>query len=175
MALTLRFGAAEHNNTHARRKEKKSEVDFKKVKQKKKHFSNFFLAAAFLSHLFFCLGKSPSVTIRRTQPEEGKKQNCCFLNTLCHCVAPCEGVESSSDVALYSGLAAGVVTVVLLVVAVTLYRKSQSEYGVDVIDSSALTGGFQSFSFKSSRQGEPPLGRGTQSLLAAISRSLKRS
>lgn len=67
---------------------------------------------------------------------------------------PCEGVESSSDVALYSGLAAGVVTVVLLVVAVTLYRKSQSEYGVDVIDSSALTGGFQSFSFKSSRQGE---------------------
>lgn len=66
-----------------------------------------------------------------------------------------EGVENSSDVALYSGLAAGVVTVVLLIVAVTLYRRSQSEYGVDVIDSSALTGGFQSFSFKSSRQGEP--------------------
>uniref|UniRef100_A0AAQ5Y549 Netrin receptor UNC5 n=1 Tax=Amphiprion ocellaris TaxID=80972 RepID=A0AAQ5Y549_AMPOC len=66
-----------------------------------------------------------------------------------------QGVESSSDVALYSGLAAGVVTVVLLIVAVTLYRRSQSEYGVDVIDSSALTGGFQSFSFKTSRQGEP--------------------
>lgn len=65
-----------------------------------------------------------------------------------------QGVESSSDVALYSGLAAGVVTVVLLIVAVTLYRRSQSEYGVDVIDSSALTGGFQSFSFKTSRQGE---------------------
>lgn len=57
--------------------------------------------------------------------------------------------------ALYSGLTAGVVTVVLLIVAVTLYRRSQSEYGVDVIDSSALTGGFQSFSFKTSRQGEP--------------------
>uniref|UniRef100_H2LCH2 Netrin receptor UNC5 n=1 Tax=Oryzias latipes TaxID=8090 RepID=H2LCH2_ORYLA len=65
--------------------------------------------------------------------------------------------ESSSDVALYSGLAAGVVTVVLLIVAVTLYRRSQSEYGVDVIDSSALTGGFQSFSFKTSRQANPLL------------------
>lgn len=72
------------------------------------------------------------------------------------CVSlPFQGVESSSDVALYSGLAAGVVTVVLLIIAVTLYRRSQSEYGVDVIDSSALTGGFQSFSFKTSRQGEP--------------------
>uniref|UniRef100_A0A7N9ATU7 Netrin receptor UNC5 n=1 Tax=Mastacembelus armatus TaxID=205130 RepID=A0A7N9ATU7_9TELE len=58
----------------------------------------------------------------------------------------------SDDVALYSGLAAGVVTVVLLIIAVTLYRRSQSEYGVDVIDSSALTGGFQSFSFKTSHQ-----------------------
>lgn len=66
----------------------------------------------------------------------------------------CQGVENSSDVALYSGLAAGVVTVVLLIIAVTLYRRSQSEYGVDVIDSSALTGGFQSFSFKTSRQGK---------------------
>ncbi|KAJ0057260.1 hypothetical protein NL108_002181, partial [Boleophthalmus pectinirostris] len=63
---------------------------------------------------------------------------------LCH--------ETVSDVALYSGLAAGVVTVVVLIVAVTLYRRSQSEYGVDVIDSSALTGGFQSFTFKTSRQ-----------------------
>uniref|UniRef100_A0A8C7YVN3 Netrin receptor UNC5 n=1 Tax=Oryzias sinensis TaxID=183150 RepID=A0A8C7YVN3_9TELE len=68
-----------------------------------------------------------------------------------------QGAESSSDVALYSGLAAGVVTVVLLIVAVTLYRRSQSEYGVDVIDSSALTGGFQSFSFKTSRQANPLL------------------
>lgn len=63
-------------------------------------------------------------------------------------------MESNNDVALYSGLAAGVVTVVVLVIAVTLYRRNQSEYGVDVIDSSALTGGFQSFSFKSARQGE---------------------
>ncbi|XP_036833015.1 netrin receptor UNC5D isoform X5 [Oncorhynchus mykiss] len=66
-------------------------------------------------------------------------------------------LEGSSDVALYSGLAAGVVTVVVLIVAVTLYRRNQSEYGVDVIDSSALTGGFQSFSFKTARQGNPLL------------------
>uniref|UniRef100_A0A4W5Q936 Netrin receptor UNC5 n=1 Tax=Hucho hucho TaxID=62062 RepID=A0A4W5Q936_9TELE len=65
-----------------------------------------------------------------------------------------QSLEGSSDVALYSGLAAGVVTVVVLIVAVTLYRRNQSEYGVDVIDSSALTGGFQSFSFKTACQGE---------------------
>lgn len=56
--------------------------------------------------------------------------------------------------ALYSGLGAGIVAVVILVVAVMLYRKSHSDYGVDVIDSSALTGGFQSFNFKTTRQGE---------------------
>ncbi|CAL8406136.1 unnamed protein product [Arctogadus glacialis] len=61
-------------------------------------------------------------------------------------------VESSSDVVLYSGLSAGVLTVVVLIVVVTLYRRSHSEYGVDVIDSSALTGGFQSFTYKTSRQ-----------------------
>ncbi|XP_005720216.1 netrin receptor UNC5D-like isoform X2 [Pundamilia nyererei] len=77
---------------------------------------------------------------------------CTQNRKLLHDAKP-QGVENSSDVALYSGLAAGVVTVVLLIVAVTLYRRSQSEYGVDVIDSSALTGGFQSFSFKTSRQG----------------------
>uniref|UniRef100_UPI0037E897DB unc-5 netrin receptor Da isoform X2 n=1 Tax=Semicossyphus pulcher TaxID=241346 RepID=UPI0037E897DB len=81
---------------------------------------------------------------------------CTQNRKLLHDAKP-QGVESSSDVALYSGLAAGVVTVVLLIVAVTLYRRSQSEYGVDVIDSSALTGGFQSFSFKTSRQANPLL------------------
>ncbi|KAM6987044.1 netrin receptor UNC5D-like [Aplochiton taeniatus] len=68
-----------------------------------------------------------------------------------------QSVEDSGDVALYSGLAAGVVTVVVLIVAVTLYRRSRSQYGVDVIDSSALTGGFQSFSFKTAHQGNPLL------------------
>uniref|UniRef100_A0A669EYM8 Netrin receptor UNC5 n=1 Tax=Oreochromis niloticus TaxID=8128 RepID=A0A669EYM8_ORENI len=54
-----------------------------------------------------------------------------------------QSMESSNDVALYSGLGAGIITVAILVVAVMLYRKNHSEYGVDVIDSSALTGGFQ--------------------------------
>uniref|UniRef100_A0A8B9P0C8 Netrin receptor UNC5 n=1 Tax=Apteryx owenii TaxID=8824 RepID=A0A8B9P0C8_APTOW len=50
-------------------------------------------------------------------------------------------IENASDIALYSGLGAAVIAVAVLVVGVTLYRRSQSEYGVDVIDSSALTGG----------------------------------
>uniref|UniRef100_A0A667Y1L6 Netrin receptor UNC5 n=1 Tax=Myripristis murdjan TaxID=586833 RepID=A0A667Y1L6_9TELE len=65
-----------------------------------------------------------------------------------------QSMDSSNDVALYSGLGAGIIAVAILVVAVMLYRKNQSEYGVDVIDSSALTGGFQSFNFKTTRQGE---------------------
>uniref|UniRef100_A0A671PHD5 Netrin receptor UNC5 n=1 Tax=Sinocyclocheilus anshuiensis TaxID=1608454 RepID=A0A671PHD5_9TELE len=73
------------------------------------------------------------------------------------CNALCPGMENSTDVALYSGLSAGVIAVVVIIVAITLYRKSQSEYGVDVIDSSALAGGFQSFNFKTTRQGNPLL------------------
>uniref|UniRef100_A0A8C5HW87 Netrin receptor UNC5 n=1 Tax=Gouania willdenowi TaxID=441366 RepID=A0A8C5HW87_GOUWI len=65
--------------------------------------------------------------------------------------------RGSTDVALYSGLGAGIVAVAILVVAVMLYRKNHSDYGVDVIDSSALAGGFQSFNFKTTRQGNPLL------------------
>lgn len=64
------------------------------------------------------------------------------------------GIENASDIALYSGLGAAVVAVTVLVVGITLYRRSQSDYGVDVIDSSALTGGFQTFNFKTVRQGQ---------------------
>ncbi|KAM3611780.1 uncharacterized protein V6R79_024129 [Siganus canaliculatus] len=64
-----------------------------------------------------------------------------------------QSMDSSNDVALYSGLGAGIIAVVILVVAVMLYRKNHSDYGVDVIDSSALAGGFQSFNFKTTRQG----------------------
>uniref|UniRef100_A0A8C0W384 Netrin receptor UNC5 n=1 Tax=Castor canadensis TaxID=51338 RepID=A0A8C0W384_CASCN len=65
------------------------------------------------------------------------------------------GIENASDIALYSGLGAAVVAVAVLVIGVTIYRRSQSDYGVDVIDSSALTGGFQTFNFKTVRQGQP--------------------
>lgn len=64
------------------------------------------------------------------------------------------GIENASDIALYSGLGAAVVAVAVLVIGVTLYRRSHSDYGVDVIDSSALTGGFQTFNFKTVRQGQ---------------------
>nr|XP_033805830.1 netrin receptor UNC5D isoform X2 [Geotrypetes seraphini] len=64
-----------------------------------------------------------------------------------------QDIESASDIALYSGLGAAIIAVAVLVVGITLYRRSQSEYGVDVIDSSALTGGFQTFNFKTVRQG----------------------
>ncbi|ELW68737.1 Netrin receptor UNC5D, partial [Tupaia chinensis] len=64
-----------------------------------------------------------------------------------------QSIESASDIALYSGLGAAVVAVAVLVIGVTLYRRSHSDYGVDVIDSSALTGGFQTFNFKTVRQG----------------------
>lgn len=68
-------------------------------------------------------------------------------------------MDGSNDVALYSGLGAGILAVAILVVAVMLYKKNHSEYGVDVIDSSALTGGFQSFNFKTTRQGENAMQR----------------
>ncbi|PKK19851.1 unc-5 netrin receptor D [Columba livia] len=64
-----------------------------------------------------------------------------------------QNIETGSDIALYSGLGAAVIAVAVLVVGVTLYRRSQSEYGVDVVDSAALTGASQTFNFKTGRQG----------------------
>uniref|UniRef100_A0A8D0AZI1 Netrin receptor UNC5 n=1 Tax=Salvator merianae TaxID=96440 RepID=A0A8D0AZI1_SALMN len=64
-----------------------------------------------------------------------------------------QDIENVTDIALYSGLGAAVIAVAVIAVGITLYRRSQSEYGVDVIDSSALTGGFQTFNFKTVRQG----------------------
>ncbi|XP_018524925.1 netrin receptor UNC5D isoform X1 [Lates calcarifer] len=81
---------------------------------------------------------------------------CTQNRKLLHDVKP-QSMDSTNDVALYSGLGAGIIAVAILVVAVMLYRKNHSEYGVDVIDSSALTGGFQSFNFKTTRQGNPLL------------------
>ncbi|XP_070992253.1 netrin receptor UNC5D-like isoform X3 [Oncorhynchus clarkii lewisi] len=77
---------------------------------------------------------------------------CSQNGKLLHDVKP-QSMDGSNDVALYSGLGAGIIAVTVLAVAVMLYRKNQSDYGVDVIDSSALTGGFQSFNFKTTRQG----------------------
>ncbi|KAG8440856.1 hypothetical protein GDO86_006552, partial [Hymenochirus boettgeri] len=93
-----------------------------------------------------CTAPAPTIG---GQPCEGLSQeseNC--TEGLC-----IQGAENASDIALYSGLGAAIIAVAFLVVGITLYRRSQSEYGVDVIDSSALTGGFQTFNFKTVRQG----------------------
>nr|XP_008954413.2 netrin receptor UNC5D isoform X5 [Pan paniscus] len=81
------------------------------------------------------------------------------------------GIENASDIALYSGLGAAVVAVAVLVIGVTLYRRSQSDYGVDVIDSSALTGGFQTFNFKTVRQGNSLLLNSTMQPDLTVSRT----
>ncbi|XP_016369999.1 netrin receptor UNC5D isoform X3 [Sinocyclocheilus rhinocerous] len=104
-----------------------------------------------------CNAPPPRHRGKMCEGEGQSTENCtgglCTQNgKLMHDVKP-QSMENSIDVALYSGLSAGVIAVVVLIVAITLYRKSQSEYGVDVIDSSALAGGFQSFNFKTTRQG----------------------
>ncbi|XP_036750261.1 netrin receptor UNC5D isoform X10 [Manis pentadactyla] len=80
----------------------------------------------------FCEGLS--------QESENCTDGLCILDKKpLHEIKP-QSIENASDIALYSGLGAAVVTVAVLVIGVTLYRRSQSDYGVDVIDSSALTG-----------------------------------
>ncbi|KAG7477192.1 hypothetical protein MATL_G00091830 [Megalops atlanticus] len=108
-----------------------------------------------------CTAPAPKHGGRECEGAPQDTENCtgelCTHNRkLLHDVKP-QSIEGTNDVALYSGLAAGVIAVAVLVVAVMLYRKNRSEYGVDVIDSSTLTGGFQSFNFKTTRQGNPLL------------------
>ncbi|XP_066878547.1 netrin receptor UNC5D isoform X9 [Kogia breviceps] len=80
----------------------------------------------------FCEGLS--------QESENCTDGLCILDKKpLHEIKP-QSIENASDIALYSGLGAAVVAVTVLVVGITLYRRSQSDYGVDVIDSSALTG-----------------------------------
>ncbi|XP_060038784.1 netrin receptor UNC5D isoform X6 [Erinaceus europaeus] len=80
----------------------------------------------------FCEGLS--------QESENCTDGLCILDKKpLHEIKP-QSIENASDIALYSGLGAAIVAVAVLVIGVTLYRRSQSDYGVDVIDSSALTG-----------------------------------
>ncbi|XP_042097152.1 netrin receptor UNC5D isoform X7 [Ovis aries] len=80
----------------------------------------------------FCEGLS--------QESENCTDGLCILDKKpLHEIKP-QSIENASDIALYSGLGAAVVAVAVLVIGITLYRRSQSDYGVDVIDSSALTG-----------------------------------
>ncbi|XP_054908558.1 netrin receptor UNC5D-like isoform X2 [Poeciliopsis prolifica] len=77
-----------------------------------------------------CTAPEPKHGGRLCEGAASAAENCtgglCTQNRkLLHDAKP-QGVERTSDVALYSGLAAGVVTVVLLIVVVTLYRRSQT-------------------------------------------------
>ncbi|XP_016525323.1 unc-5 netrin receptor Da isoform X2 [Poecilia formosa] len=77
-----------------------------------------------------CTAPEPKHGGRLCDGAASAAENCtgglCTQNRkLLHDAKP-QGVERTSDVALYSGLAAGMVTVVLLIVAVTLYRRSQT-------------------------------------------------
>uniref|UniRef100_G3NP71 Netrin receptor UNC5 n=1 Tax=Gasterosteus aculeatus aculeatus TaxID=481459 RepID=G3NP71_GASAC len=108
-----------------------------------------------------CSAPAPRHRGKMCEGNSEATENCtdglCTQNRkLLHDVKP-QSMDGSNDVALYSGLGAGVIAVAILVVAIMLYRRNHSEYGVDVIDSSALTGGFQSFNFKTTRQGNPLL------------------
>uniref|UniRef100_UPI0037E97C22 netrin receptor UNC5D n=1 Tax=Semicossyphus pulcher TaxID=241346 RepID=UPI0037E97C22 len=109
-----------------------------------------------------CNSPAPRHRGKMCEGNSEASENCtdglCTQNQkLLHDVNPQTDKESSNDVALYSGLGAGVIALAVLAVAVLLYRKNHSEYGVDVIDSSALAGGFQSFNFKTTGQDNPLL------------------